>query len=152
VEQAIMAELKTCVACGSTIAATITERCPVCSGCPDHVEPVEDPETAEPAPATLVEIAVAGTRVPLKAEEGLLLGRGSASPVAAALARFDNVSRRHATISVLPTGSVEVCDLESTNGTFVGDLQLTPREAVELVLPTTIRLARFCFVDLRAVP
>lgn len=146
-----MAELKTCVACRREIPATITIICPICSNNPDQVKPVVDPVAEEPAQETLVEIAVAGTRIQLKAEEGMLLGRVDASPVAAALGRFDNVSRRHATISVLPTGSVEVCDVESTNGTFVGDLRLTPREPVELALPTTIRLARFCFVYLRTV-
>lgn len=147
-----MADLKICANCDSKIAATITLVCPECLDDPDQARQIPNQVAEKPAQAALVEIAVAGVRIRINAEESVLLGRLGDSRVATALARFDNVSRRHATIRALANGSIEACDVESRNGTFVGDLRLDPHTPVELPLPTTIRLARFCFVDLRAAP
>jgi pSer/pThr/pTyr-binding forkhead associated (FHA) protein len=150
-----MAELKTCTGCGYEIPATTTMVCPECWNDPDQLERRPDPAAEDPVPAapvTQVEIAVAGVRFRVAADESVLLGRQGDARAAAALARFDNVSRRHATIRVLTNGSVEACDVDSRNGTFIGELRLEPRTPVTLPLPSTVRLGRCCFVELRAAP
>jgi len=53
--------------------------------------------------------------------------------VAAAFAHFDNVSRRHATVTVDDSGRATIRDEGSTNGTFVNDDRAIPGTEVRLV-------------------
>jgi pSer/pThr/pTyr-binding forkhead associated (FHA) protein len=72
----------------------------------------------------------------------LLLGRDPAeSLVAAAFANFENVSRRHATVSVDDSGHASIRDENSTNGTFVNGDRVLPGIAVRLADGDIVRLA-----------
>jgi pSer/pThr/pTyr-binding forkhead associated (FHA) protein len=80
--------------------------------------------------------------VDIPAGTSVLLGRDPAeSLVAAAFARFDNVSRRHATIQVDDFGHASITDENSTNGTFVNDDRVLPGTEVRLVDGDRVRLA-----------
>ncbi len=72
----------------------------------------------------------------------LVLGRDPVhSPVAGTFSRFDNVSRRHATLGFDGGGQAWVRDERSTNGTFVNDRRLQPGEQTALRDGDSIRLA-----------
>jgi hypothetical protein len=80
--------------------------------------------------------------VDIPAGTSVLLGRDPAeSLVAAAFARFDNVSRRHATVVVDDAGHATIRDEGSTNGTYVNDDRVLPGIDVRLVDGDRIRLA-----------
>jgi hypothetical protein len=80
--------------------------------------------------------------VDIPAGTSVLLGRDPAeSLVAAAFARFDNVSRRHATVQVDDAGHATIRDENSTNGTFVNDDRVLPGAEVRLVDGDRVRLA-----------
>ena len=80
--------------------------------------------------------------VDIPAGTSLLLGRDPAeSLVAAAFARFDNVSRRHATVQVDDAGHASIKDENSTNGTYVNDDRVLPGVEVRLVDGDRVRLA-----------
>jgi pSer/pThr/pTyr-binding forkhead associated (FHA) protein len=79
--------------------------------------------------------------VEVPAGTSLLLGRDPAeSLVAAAFQRFDNVSRRHATVTVDDAGRATIRDENSTNGTFVNDDRVLPGTDVRLANGDTVRL------------
>jgi pSer/pThr/pTyr-binding forkhead associated (FHA) protein len=71
----------------------------------------------------------------------VLLGRGGDSPAATSLARHDNVSRSHATVSVTSAGQASVRDEHSTNGTFVNGQRADPGQDLPLLDGDTLRLA-----------
>ena len=72
--------------------------------------------------------------VEVPAGTSLLLGRDPAeSLVAAAFASYENVSRRHATVTVDDPGHATIRDEHSTNGTFVNGDRVLPGTAVRLV-------------------
>jgi pSer/pThr/pTyr-binding forkhead associated (FHA) protein len=72
----------------------------------------------------------------------LVLGRDPVhSPVASTFSRFDNVSRRHATLGIDGSGQPWVRDERSTNGTFVNDRRLQPGEQASLRDGDSLRLA-----------
>lgn len=72
----------------------------------------------------------------------LLLGRDPAeSLVAAAFADYENVSRRHATVTVDDSGRATIRDENSTNGTFVNGDRVLPGVAVRLADGDVVRLA-----------
>jgi len=80
--------------------------------------------------------------VDIPAGTSVLLGRDPAeSLVAAAFERFDNVSRRHATVQVDDAGHASIRDENSTNGTFVNDDRVLPGSEVRLVDGDRVRLA-----------
>jgi hypothetical protein len=80
--------------------------------------------------------------VDIPAGTSVLLGRDPAeSLVAAAFARFDNVSRRHATVQVTDAGHATIRDEGSTNGTYVNDDRVLPGTDVRLVDGDRVRLA-----------
>jgi predicted nucleic acid-binding Zn ribbon protein len=80
--------------------------------------------------------------VDIPAGTSVLLGRDPAeSLVAAAFARFDNVSRRHATVQVDDSGHATIRDEGSTNGTYVNEDRVLPGMEVRLVDGDRIRLA-----------
>jgi pSer/pThr/pTyr-binding forkhead associated (FHA) protein len=79
--------------------------------------------------------------VEIPAGTSLLLGRDPAeSLVAAAFQRFENVSRRHATVTVDDSGHASIRDENSTNGTFVNDDRVLPGTTVRLADGDTVRL------------
>jgi FHA domain len=59
--------------------------------------------------------------------DGLIVGRDYGESCGAQIDAYDNVSRRHARISV-ESGLVFVEDLDSTNGTTVNGGRITPRQ------------------------
>ena len=61
--------------------------------------------------------------------------------VAAAFASYENVSRRHATITVSDTGQATIRDEYSTNGTFVNDDRVLPGTDVRITDGDRVRLA-----------
>ena len=80
--------------------------------------------------------------VEVPAGTSLLLGRDPAeSLVAAAFERCENVSRRHAMITVDDAGHATIRDESSTNGTFVNDDRVLPGAEVRLVDGDRVRLA-----------
>jgi hypothetical protein len=80
--------------------------------------------------------------VDIPAGTSLLLGRDpQESLVAAAFARFENVSRRHATVSVDDAGHAIVRDEHSTNGTWVNGDRVLAGVDVRLADGDNLRLA-----------
>jgi hypothetical protein len=73
--------------------------------------------------------------------EELPLGRDPSYASAPTLSRFDNVSRRHATVMVDPAGAGWVRDDHSTNGTFVDDERVPPGDRLALPDGARLRLA-----------
>jgi 3',5'-cyclic-nucleotide phosphodiesterase len=79
--------------------------------------------------------------VDVPAGTSLVLGRDPGeSLVAAAFATFENVSRRHATVTVSDTGEATVRDEYSTNGTFVNAERVPPGQSVRLADGDSVRL------------
>src|ERR1700677_2470920 len=99
-------------------------------------------ETTGSISAAVLRLAFPAGNVEVPAATSLLLGRDPAeSLVAAAFAEFDNVSRRHATVTVDDSGHATIRDEGSTNGTFVNDDRVLPAADVRLVDGDRIRLA-----------
>jgi hypothetical protein len=95
-----------------------------------------------PISPVVMQIAFPTGNVDIPAGTSVLLGRDPAeSLVAAAFARFDNVSRRHATVAVDDAGHATIRDEGSTNGTYVNDDRVLPGADVRLVDGDRIRLA-----------
>jgi FHA domain/Double zinc ribbon len=123
--------------------------------CPNCGTPVADPadlicaHCRQPLPQTQAHISPVVLRltfptgnVDVPAGTSLLLGRDpQESLVAAAFARFENVSRRHATVSVDDAGHATVRDEHSTNGTWVNDDRVLPGVDVRLADGDNLRLA-----------
>ncbi len=92
--------------------------------------------------STVLRISFPAGNVEVPAGTSVLLGRDPAeSLVAAAFTGCDNVSRRHALITVDDAGHATIRDENSTNGTFVNGDRLLPGIDVRLVDGDTIRLA-----------
>ena len=93
------------------------------------------------SPAVL-RLAFPTGNVEVPAGTSLLLGRDPAeSLVAAAFSGFENVSRRHATVTMDDAGHATVRDEHSTNGTFVNGDRVLPGTAVRLADGDQVRLA-----------
>ncbi len=91
--------------------------------------------------AAVLRLAFATGNVEIPAGTSLLLGRDPAeSLVAAAFAGFENVSRRHATVTVDDAGRATIRDEHSTNGTYVNGDRVLPGTAVRLADGDTVRL------------
>ena len=90
---------------------------------------------------TVLRLAFPTGNVEVPAGTSLLLGRDpQESLVAAAFAGFDNVSRRHATVTVDDAGRASIRDEHSTNGTFVNGDRVLPGTTVRLADGDTVRL------------
>ena len=90
----------------------------------------------------VLRISFPAGNVEVPAGTSVLLGRDPAeSLVAAAFDTCDNVSRRHATITVDDAGHATIRDENSTNGTFVNGDRLLPGIDVRLVDGDKVRLA-----------
>jgi hypothetical protein len=138
-----------------TISQKYLKRGPAEDQCPNCGAQIPDPadvicgECREPLPGTarrispvVLRISFPTGNVDVPAGTSLLLGRDPAeSLVAAAFARFDNISRRHATIQVDDSGHASIRDENSTNGTFVNDDRVLPGSDVRLVDGDRVRLA-----------
>ncbi|HEX9030957.1 MAG TPA: FHA domain-containing protein [Streptosporangiaceae bacterium] len=95
-----------------------------------------------PISLAVLRISFPAGNVEVPAGTSVLLGRDPAeSLVAAAFDGCDNVSRRHATITVDDAGHAAIRDEHSTNGTFVNGDRLLPGIDVRLVDGDTVRLA-----------
>jgi pSer/pThr/pTyr-binding forkhead associated (FHA) protein len=99
-------------------------------------------KAAGPISPAVLRLAFRTGNVEVPAGTSLLLGRDPAeSLVAAAFAEFENVSRRHATVTVDDAGHATIRDEHSTNGTFVNGDRVLPGTAVRLADGDTVRLA-----------
>jgi hypothetical protein len=98
-------------------------------------------ELAGSISSAVLRLAFPTGNVEVPAGTSLLLGRDpEESLVAAAFSRFDNVSRRHATVTVDDAGRATIRDEHSTNGTFVNGDRVLPGTAVRLADGDTVRL------------
>ena len=144
----------TCPAC----AAHVKPDDLICFTCGANL-PRKGPDEDPPAPATVMQeylrredttgsissavlrLAFPTGNVEVPAGTSLLLGRDPAeSLVAAAFSQFENVSRRHATVSVDDAGHATIRDEHSTNGTFVNGDRVLPGTTVRLADGDTVRL------------
>jgi pSer/pThr/pTyr-binding forkhead associated (FHA) protein len=92
--------------------------------------------------SAVLRLAFPTGNVEVPAGTSLLLGRDPAeSLVAAAFSGFENVSRRHATVTVDDSGHATIRDEHSTNGTFVNGDRVLPGTAVRLADGDLVRLA-----------
>jgi hypothetical protein len=92
--------------------------------------------------AAVLRLAFPTGNVEVPAGTSLLLGRDPAeSLVAAAFAQYENVSRRHATVTMDDAGHATIRDENSTNGTFVNGDRVLPGVAVRLADGDVVRLA-----------
>jgi hypothetical protein len=122
-----------CPHCGTSIQEPTTVFCPACR------EPLP-PRAGIISPIVLRLVFPTGN-VEVPAGTSLVLGRDpEESLVAAAFASYDNVSRRHATVTVSDTGQATIRDEHSTNGTFVNGDRVLPGTEVRLVDRDSVRL------------
>jgi FHA domain-containing protein len=92
--------------------------------------------------STVLRITFPAGNVEVPAGTSVLLGRDPAeSLVAAAFEGCENVSRRHAMVTVDDAGRATIRDEDSTNGTFVNGDRLLPGLEVRIVDGDLIRLA-----------
>lgn len=78
----------------------------------------------------------------------LTIGRGEDADIRI---EDDLVSRRHATIKLLPMGKMEIRDL-SKNGTFVNGIRLAPNKPYPVTRKDVVSFARVCQLDWDEVP
>jgi pSer/pThr/pTyr-binding forkhead associated (FHA) protein len=101
-----------------------------------------DDKKTGPISASVLRLSFPTGNVEIPAGTSLLLGRDPAeSLVAAAFSRYENVSRRHATVRVDDEGHASILDEHSTNGTFVNGDRVLPGVAVRLADGDVVRLA-----------
>jgi pSer/pThr/pTyr-binding forkhead associated (FHA) protein len=123
----------TCPACGRPVADRSLLTCPACGG--TLVQPTG------PISPVVLRLAFPTGNVDVPAGTSLVLGRDPGeSLVAAAFATFENVSRRHATVTVSDGGEATIRDEHSTNGTFVNGDRVTPGRDVRLSNGDSLRL------------
>jgi len=105
----------------------------------EYLKPRDRAGTISPA---VLRLCFPTGNVDVPAGTTLLLGRDPAeSLVAAAFADFENVSRRHATVTMDDSGHASIRDENSTNGTFVNGDRVLPGIAVRLADGDVVRLA-----------
>jgi FHA domain-containing protein/double zinc ribbon protein len=125
----------TCPRCGAAVSDAADVVCSACG------EPLPTGRRRRISPVVMRIMFPTGN-VDIPAGTSVLLGRDPAeSLVAAAFARFDNVSRRHATVRVDDVGHASITDENSTNGTYVNDDRVLPGVEVRLVDGDRVRLA-----------
>ncbi|MFF9013840.1 FHA domain-containing protein [Streptomyces sp. NPDC014870] len=100
-------------------------------------------------PGTLLRIRFGAVERTVTPGSTLLLGRDPAAPTTRPLLRrYDNVSRRHATVGLEPDGTAWVRDEHSTNGTFVNDSPASAGERTPLRDGDVLRLASDCVLGI----
>jgi len=124
----------TCPSCGSAVADRSLTSCPSCGT--TLVTP------SGPISPVVLRLSFPAGNVDVPAGTSLVLGRDPGeSLVAAAFADYENVSRKHATITVSDTGEATIRDEHSTNGTFVNDDRVLPGTDVRITDGDRVRLA-----------
>jgi hypothetical protein len=124
----------TCPACGRRVPDQTARSCPTCG------------RTLIPAAGPISPVVLRLTfptgNVDVPAGTSLVLGRDPGeSLVAAAFAPYENVSRRHATVTVSDAGEATIRDEHSTNGTFVNGDRVLPGTDVRIGDGDKVRLA-----------
>lgn len=123
----------TCPACGRAVVDRSLLTCPACGAA--LVTPTG------PISPVVLRLSFPTGNVDVPAGTSLILGRDPGeSLVAAAFATFENVSRRHATVTVSDTGEANIRDEYSTNGTFVNGDRVVPGTDVRLSDGDRVRL------------
>jgi hypothetical protein len=123
----------TCPKCGRAVVDRSLLTCQVCGAA--LVTPTG------PISPVVLRLAFPTGNVDVPAGTSLVLGRDPGeSLVAAAFADFENVSRRHATVTVSDTGEATIRDEHSTNGTFVNGDRVLPGSDVLLTDGDSVRL------------
>ena len=123
----------TCPACGRPVADQSRVTCAACGA--TLVTPTG------PISPVVLRLAFPTGNVDVPAGTSLVLGRDPGeSLVAAAFAANENVSRRHATVTVSDTGEATIRDEHSTNGTFVNGDRVLPGSDVRLTDGDNVRL------------
>jgi hypothetical protein len=121
-----------CPGCGHQLVDRSQAACPDCGATLAATGPI--------APVVL-RLTFPTGNVDVPAGTSLVLGRDPAeSLVAAAFARYENVSRRHATVSVSDAGEATIRDEHSTNGTFVNGDRVLPGTDVSISDGDQVRL------------
>lgn len=147
-----------CPHCGADIPVPTNRVCVVCQRLLPEAGPTPAPKRHSgvgKAHATRRDALGAVLRIRLDKEEfavtsgnTLLLGRdASAYRTGSLLERYDNVSRRHATLGVEADGTAWVRDEHSTNGTFINAAPLRPGVRAPLRDGDTLRLAADCTLE-----
>jgi pSer/pThr/pTyr-binding forkhead associated (FHA) protein len=131
-----------CFTCGANLPrqATWEEEAPA----PTTVmqEYLKREDRSGPISASVLRLSFPTGNVEVPAGTSLLLGRDPAeSLVAAAFSSYENVSRRHATVTMDDAGHASIRDEHSTNGTFVNGDRVLPGVAVRLADGDVVRLA-----------
>ena len=130
-----------CFTCGANLprSATRDETPAPTTVMQEYLRPDDRARDISP---TVLRLAFPTGNVEVPAGTSLLLGRDPAeSLVAAAFARYENVSRRHATVTMDDNGHASIRDENSTNGTFVNGDRVLPGTAVRLADGDVVRLA-----------
>jgi len=131
-----------CFTCGANLPrnrARGDDAPPASTVMQEYLRPQTRPSTISP---TVLRLSFPTGNVEVPAGTTLLLGRDpSESLVAAAFADYENVSRRHATVTVDDGGHASIRDENSTNGTFVNGDRVLPGIAVRLADGDIVRLA-----------
>jgi hypothetical protein len=123
-----------CPHCGAVLRESSAMFCVVCG------QPVP-PASGVISPVVL-RLSFPTGNVEVPAGTSLVLGRDpEESLVAAAFADYDNVSRRHATVTVSDAGHATIRDEHSTNGTFVNGDRVLPGAEARLADGDSVRLA-----------
>jgi hypothetical protein len=129
-----------CPACGRAVPDRSLLTCPACGGA--LVTPTG------PISPVVLRLAFPTGNVDVPAGTSLVLGRDPGeSLVAAAFASFENVSRRHATVTVSDAGEATIRDEHSTNGTFVNGDMVQPGRDVRLSDGDSVRLGADASAD-----
>jgi hypothetical protein len=123
-----------CPHCGSAISEPSSVICLACG------QPLPPPTGIISAVVLRMSFPTGNVEIP--AGTSLVLGRDpEESLVAAAFADYDNVSRRHATVTVSDSGNATIRDERSTNGTFVNGDRVLPGTEARLADGDSVRLA-----------
>jgi FHA domain/Double zinc ribbon len=123
-----------CPQCGAAIREPSSVFCQVCG------RPLPQPSGLISPVVLRLSFPTGNVEVP--AGTSLVLGRDpEESLVAAAFADYDNVSRRHATVTVSDSGHATIRDERSTNGTFVNGDRVLPGTEARLADGDSVRLA-----------
>ena len=134
---------------GATASSLAPAVCPYCRAaipdrsrlaCPACRQPL--PRASGPISPVVLRLSFPTGNVEVPAGTSLVLGRDPGeSLVAAAFLEYENVSRRHATVTVSDTGEATIRDEQSTNGTFINGDRVLPGTEARLRDGDRVRLA-----------
>jgi len=123
-----------CPHCGTAIPDRSMLACPACRQ--------RLPRSSGPISPVVLRLSFPTGNVEVPAGTSLVLGRDPGeSLVAAAFLEYENVSRRHATVTVSDTGDATIRDEQSTNGTFINGDRVLPGTEARLRDGDRVRLA-----------